>query len=88
MSNPDDGAAFQAELYKQIDPEPAMSIISVTHRPNCAIKDVSILVNHLPINLFRRNEIDKDIMTFASSAGILKRYDILINFIPSKQIYG
>ena len=49
FSNPGDKAAFQAELYKNIDPETAKTIIEATCRPNGAMRDNITSVNCLPI---------------------------------------
>ena len=73
LSNPDDEAAFQAELYEKIDPETAKAIIAATHRPNRAMHEISTSVNRLPIHFLRRNEIDKDIMTFEDTCGGCER---------------
>ena len=35
MSNLDEEAVFQSELYKNIDPNTAKAIIAATHLPNC-----------------------------------------------------
>ena len=49
LSNPEDEAAFQAKLYKKIDPETAKAIIAATNCPNRAMYDISTSVNHPPI---------------------------------------
>ena len=64
FTNPDDEAAFQANIYKKIDPKTAKVIISATHHPNSAMYDIITLANSLPIMFLRSNEIDKYIMTF------------------------
>ena len=64
LSNLDNRAAFQAEIYKNIKPDTAKAIIAETCRPNHAMHNISALLNCLPIHFLRWNEIDKDIMTF------------------------
>ena len=64
LPNTDDEAVFQAELYKNIDPENAKEIIAANHRPNRAMYDIITLVNRMPVIFLRRDDIDKDIMTF------------------------
>ena len=49
LSNLDNRAAFQAEIYKNIDIETAKAVISATHCTNHAIHKISTLVNHLLI---------------------------------------
>ena len=56
--------AFQAELYKNIDPETAKAIIAATHRPNRAMHEISTSVNHLTIYFLRRYEIENYIIMF------------------------
>ena len=73
LSNPDDEAAFQAEIYKKIEPKTANAIISATNCPNRAMHDISTSVNHLPIYFLRINEIDKDSMTFKDTYGGCER---------------
>ena len=70
FSNPENEVAFQAEPYKNIDPEDAESIIAATCCPNHAMHKISNLVNILIINILRRNDIDKDIMTFEYTLGV------------------
>ena len=38
MSNLYEEAVFQAQLYKNIDPDTAKAIIAETHIPNCAMQ--------------------------------------------------
>ena len=64
LSNLDNKAAFQANIYKNIDPETAKAIIAETHCPNDAMQDISTLVNRLPIIFLKRNEIDRNIIKF------------------------
>ena len=40
FSNLNDEAAFQAELYENIDPETAYAIIAATHIPNSSMHEV------------------------------------------------
>ena len=40
LSNLGDEAAFQAKLYKNIDPETVNKTIAATHRPNCAMHNI------------------------------------------------
>ena len=42
FSNPDNKAAFQAELYENIDPETAKAVIAATRCPNCDMHKISI----------------------------------------------
>ena len=49
LSNPYDEAAFQAELYKNIDPDTTKSIITAYHCLNHAMQKIIPLVNFLPI---------------------------------------
>ena len=72
MSNPDGKAAFQDEIYKKIDLKTAKAFIVVTHFPKRVMQKISTLVNWLPINFQRRNDIDKDIMKFEDTCGIFK----------------
>ena len=73
QSNPDNEAAFQADPYKKIDPETAKEIIASTHRTNRSMHKIITPVNSLPIIVLRRNEIDKDIMTFEDTCVGCKR---------------
>ena len=50
LSNPDDKAVFQADLYKMIDPETSKAIISATHHSNHAMHAIGTLVNCLLIH--------------------------------------
>ena len=49
LSNPDNKATFQAELYENIDPETAKAIIAANYHPNCDIHEISTSVNCLTI---------------------------------------
>ena len=49
LSNLDEEAAFQAELYEKIDPETANAIIEETNCPNIPMHNISTSVNSLPI---------------------------------------
>ena len=49
-SNPDNNAAFQAKLYKNIDPDTAKAIIEGTHHPNRAMHKIITSANCLLIN--------------------------------------
>ena len=64
LYNLDNEVKFQAELYKKIDPETTKAIISATHHSNRAMHKISTSANNLPIQFFKRNDIDKYIMTF------------------------
>ena len=64
FSNPDNEAAFLAELYKNIDPNTSKAIIAATHCTNQAMEDIITSVNCLNMHFLGNNEIDKDIMTF------------------------
>ena len=70
LYNLDNEVKFQAELYKKIEPKNAKAIIEKTHLPNCAMHKISTLVNLLPIHCLRRNDIDKNIMTFEDKCGV------------------
>ena len=47
LPNPEDEAAFQAKLYRKIDPETTKDIIVATHCPNCAMHKISTQANSL-----------------------------------------
>ena len=64
ISNLDDKSEFHSNLYKNIEPETAKTIIAATHCPNHAMPDIITAVNRPPMNFLIRNEIDKDPMTF------------------------
>ena len=51
FSNPDNEMAFQAKLYKNIDPNTAKVVIAATHRPNSSMHKISTSVNSLPKNI-------------------------------------
>ena len=63
LSNPDNKAEFQADLYEKMDPETAKYIISANHLPNRAMHELSTSVNHLPI-FWISDKIDKSILIF------------------------
>ena len=69
MSDLDNEASFQTELYKKMNPKTANDIIAVTHHPNHSMHKIITLLNHLPIHILIRNEIDKDIMMFEDTFG-------------------
>ena len=52
LSNPNNEAAFQAELYRNIDSETNKTIIAVTHIPNRAMHKIITLVNSLTIHFY------------------------------------
>ena len=54
LSNPDNKATFQAELYENIDPETAKAIIAANYHPNCDIHEISTSVNCLTIFFFEK----------------------------------
>ena len=64
FSNQDNEAAFQDNIYKNIDPDTARAIIEATHHTNFAIHMVSTSANRLTIHFLRRNDIYKDVLTF------------------------
>ena len=47
FSSPDDETAFQANLYRKIDPETTKDIVVATHCPNCAMHKISTQANSL-----------------------------------------
>ena len=49
LSNPDDKAAFQANLYENIDPKISKAIIAATHFLNGTIHTISTSVNCMTI---------------------------------------
>ena len=55
LSNQDNEAKLQVDLYKNINPDSSKTIIAATHRPNCAKHKISTLVNRLPLFFLRRN---------------------------------
>ena len=64
LSKLEEEAAFQDNLYKNIEPKTAKAIIAATHHLNNAIHKIITLVNHMPMNILRRDDIDKYIMMF------------------------
>ena len=52
LSNPDNEAAFQPELHKNIYPETDKAIIVATCRPNRSMYEIRTSVNRLPIHFF------------------------------------
>ena len=52
LSNLDNKAAFQSELYKYIYSNTVKAIIAVSHRPNCAMHEISTSFNDLPVYMF------------------------------------
>ena len=54
LSNPEDKAAFQAKLYKNIYPETAKVVIAAYHHLDRAMRKISNLVNRLPIHFLER----------------------------------
>ena len=55
ISNLEDEAAFQADLYKNIDPRTAREIIAVTNHTNRDMQKISIPINLPNINILRSN---------------------------------
>ena len=47
-SIPDDDAAFQEDLYENIDPKTSKAIIAATHSHNLSMNDNRISANRLP----------------------------------------
>ena len=62
LPNPNDETEFQSDLYKNIDPETAKSIIAETHCPNSTMHNISTLLNRIPVYFLISNDIDKDII--------------------------
>ena len=69
LSNLDDEAAFQVDLYKNIEPGTSKTIIAETYSPIWAIHKIRTSVNRLLIHFLRRNKTDKDIMKFEDTCG-------------------
>ena len=54
LDNLDDEVAFQADLYKNVDPDTSNAIITETHGPNSSMGDISTSVNCLPIHFQKK----------------------------------
>ena len=50
LSNLDNDAAFQADLYENIDPKNSKAITAAIHHPNFAMHKISISVNRVPMH--------------------------------------
>ena len=73
LSNPDNEASFQANLYKNMNPKTAKDIIAATHHPNSAMHKISTSIENLPIHILGRNNIDKDTIPLENTCGGCER---------------
>ena len=69
LSNPNNNAVFQAELYQNIDPKTDKAIIAATHRPSHAMHYISTSANRLLMHFLIRNDIDNNIITLWDTCG-------------------
>jgi predicted membrane chloride channel (bestrophin family) len=69
----EDDAAFQRDVREKLDPREAEGLIAARHKPTRANYDLSRAINELPLNFFRRIEIDKSAIEFANAMGACDR---------------
>lgn len=65
----DDEEAFQRELFDRLPLTQAEKIIAASHRPNRAMQDLSYVIETLPMNFIRKNEIHKAASAFQDTSG-------------------
>ena len=59
--------AFVLEINSRLAPAQADAIVNSGHRPNCALYDLSVAIDRLPVHFMRKNEINKNLTSWGGS---------------------
>jgi len=65
--------AFVTDISKKLDPTVVESLVNARHRPNRALYYLSRSVEALPMERFRKNELDERIMNIEDMVGACER---------------
>jgi len=76
----EDEEDFKNELMEKLPKEQAEKILNAAHRPNCALQDLSVAIENLPMHFMRRNEMQKAVTIFEDNLGSSER--LLTSPIP------
>lgn len=76
----EDEEDFKTELMEKLPKEQAERILNAAHRPNCALQDLSLAIENLPMHFMRRNEIHNAVTIFEDNLGSSER--LLTSPIP------
>lgn len=80
LSPSDDESDFRKEMHEKLQRQQAENVINATHRPNRALRDLSVAIEALPMHFLRKNELHTAITVFENTLGGSER--LLTSPIP------